>query len=63
VTALFFTSADELRRRLESYMLRFTPRKERSSWSARNVARAEKLRDQGLMHEAGLRVFDRRIEG
>jgi uncharacterized protein YdeI (YjbR/CyaY-like superfamily) len=47
----------------ERYMLRFTPRKERSKWNARNVARAEELRDQGLMHEAGLRAFERRLDG
>jgi uncharacterized protein YdeI (YjbR/CyaY-like superfamily) len=46
-----------------SYTLRFTPRKGRSKWNARNVARAEELRDKGLMHDAGLRAFERRLDG
>jgi uncharacterized protein YdeI (YjbR/CyaY-like superfamily) len=44
----------------DSYMVRFTPRRPRSNWTERNIARAEELRAQGLMHEAGLRAFERR---
>jgi uncharacterized protein YdeI (YjbR/CyaY-like superfamily) len=36
----------------------FTPRKSRSSWSASNVARIEKLESSGLLHAAGRRVVD-----
>jgi uncharacterized protein YdeI (YjbR/CyaY-like superfamily) len=53
---------DSLSRRIDddSYMLRFTPRRPGSDWSARNIARVEELRAQGLMHEAGIRAFHRR---
>jgi uncharacterized protein YdeI (YjbR/CyaY-like superfamily) len=57
-----FGWVDSLSRRIDddSYMLRFTPRRPRSDWTAGNVARAEELRAQGLMHEAGIRAFERR---
>jgi uncharacterized protein YdeI (YjbR/CyaY-like superfamily) len=53
---------DSLARRVDedSYMLRFTPRRPNSNWVAGNVARAEELIAQGLMHESGLRAFERR---
>jgi uncharacterized protein YdeI (YjbR/CyaY-like superfamily) len=55
---------DGLRRSLgdESYMIRFTPRKPRSTWSAVNVARAEELAAQGRMQPAGLRAFEARTD-
>jgi uncharacterized protein YdeI (YjbR/CyaY-like superfamily) len=37
------------------YILRFTPRRPGSVWSARNIARVRKLTRLGLMTEAGLR--------
>jgi uncharacterized protein YdeI (YjbR/CyaY-like superfamily) len=57
-----FGWVDSMSRRIDddSYMLRFTPRKPRSSWTPGNVERAEELRAQGLMHEAGIRAFERR---
>jgi uncharacterized protein YdeI (YjbR/CyaY-like superfamily) len=55
---------DSLRRSLgeESYMIRFTPRKPRSTWSAVNVARAEELVAQGRMQPAGLAAFEARTD-
>lgn len=45
----------QVRRRDErTYRQRFTPRRARSAWSKRNVAIAERLIADGLMHEAGL---------
>jgi uncharacterized protein YdeI (YjbR/CyaY-like superfamily) len=60
---LCFGWIDNLGRRVddERYMLRFTPRRPRSNWSAINIERAEALRAEGLMHEAGLRAFERRV--
>ena len=55
---------DGLRRSLgdESYMIRFTPRKPRSTWSAVNIARAEELVAQGRMQPAGLAAFEARSD-
>jgi len=36
-----------------SWMVRFTPRRARSNWSARNIARAERLEREGRMEPAG----------
>jgi uncharacterized protein YdeI (YjbR/CyaY-like superfamily) len=57
-----FGWVDSMSRRVdeESYMLRFTPRRPRSNWTPGNVARAEELAAEGLMHEAGVRAFERR---
>jgi uncharacterized protein YdeI (YjbR/CyaY-like superfamily) len=45
----------QVRRRDErTFRQRFTPRRSRSAWSKRNVAIAERLIADGLMHEAGL---------
>jgi uncharacterized protein YdeI (YjbR/CyaY-like superfamily) len=57
-----FGWVDSMSRRVdeESYMLRFTPRRPRSTWTPGNVARAEELVAQGLMHESGARAFERR---
>jgi uncharacterized protein YdeI (YjbR/CyaY-like superfamily) len=60
--AVCFGWIDSLGRRIddESYMLRLTPRRAGSKWSAINIERVERLRAQGLMHEAGIRAFERR---
>jgi uncharacterized protein YdeI (YjbR/CyaY-like superfamily) len=57
-----FGWVDSMTRRIDDdrYMLRFSPRRPRSSWTPGNVARAEELIAQGLMHDAGLRMFERR---
>jgi uncharacterized protein YdeI (YjbR/CyaY-like superfamily) len=56
-----FGWVDSMSRRIDddSYMLRFTPRRPRSNWTEGNIARAEELRAQGLMHEAGIRALER----
>jgi uncharacterized protein YdeI (YjbR/CyaY-like superfamily) len=56
---LCFGWIDGVRKSLgeESYVIRVTPRKPRSNWSAVNVKRAKELARLGQMHEGGLRVF------
>ena len=53
-----------VRRRIDhdSYSIRFTPRKARSTWSAINVKRVAELTELGLMHPAGLAAFERRTD-
>ncbi len=43
-----------------SYRQRFTPRRKGSIWSAVNIARVGELTKRGLMHPAGLAVFEHR---
>jgi uncharacterized protein YdeI (YjbR/CyaY-like superfamily) len=45
-----------------SYSIRFTPRKQRSNWSAVNIARVANLTAQGRMLPAGLAAFERRAK-
>jgi uncharacterized protein YdeI (YjbR/CyaY-like superfamily) len=40
-----------------SYMIRFTPRKPTSNWSAINIKFVQELTKKGLMHPAGLKAF------
>jgi uncharacterized protein YdeI (YjbR/CyaY-like superfamily) len=42
-----------------TYRQRFTPRRRRSNWSARNAARVERLSRAGRMHPAGLAEVER----
>ena len=43
----------------ESYYLTFSPRNpKRSNWSVRNIERAERMIEQGLMTEQGLRFVE-----
>jgi uncharacterized protein YdeI (YjbR/CyaY-like superfamily) len=60
--ALCFGWIDGVRRGRdeESYTIRFTPRKQRSTWSNINVAKAEQLIAEGRMRPAGLAAFERR---
>jgi uncharacterized protein YdeI (YjbR/CyaY-like superfamily) len=60
--ALCYGWIDGIRKSLDekSYMVRFTPRKERSKWSAVNLKRVRELIDSGLMHPAGLKAFTER---
>ena len=62
--ALCFGWIDGVRKRDDEdrYMIRFTPRKATSTWSAVNVARFAELRDAGLVHPAGIAAFERRRE-
>ena len=60
--AMCFGWVDSMSRRIDddSYMVRFSPRRPRSSWTPGNVARAQELIAEGLMHESGLQTFERR---
>jgi uncharacterized protein YdeI (YjbR/CyaY-like superfamily) len=62
--ALCFGWIDGVRKSLDesSYMIRFTPRKSRSTWSAINIKRLAALKKLGLVHSAGLQAFQRRTE-
>ena len=62
--ALCFGWIDGIRRSLgdESYMIRLTPRKARSTWSAVNIARAKELVAEGRMRPAGLAAFEARSD-
>jgi uncharacterized protein YdeI (YjbR/CyaY-like superfamily) len=46
----------------ETFALRFTPRRPRSTWSVVNVRKAEELIREGRMRPAGLAAFERRSE-
>ncbi len=62
--ALCFGWIDGVRRRVDedSHSIRFTPRKPRSTWSAVNIAKAERLIAEGRMQPAGLSAFKARSE-
>lgn len=62
--ALCFGWIDGIRRGYDafSYVIRFTPRKPRSTWSAVNIARAKELLAQRLMSPAGLNAFEKRTD-
>ena len=57
--ALCFGWIDGVRHSLDndSFTVRFTPRKEKSNWSAVNIARAKELEAEGRMRTAGLQAF------
>lgn len=46
----------------ESYMIRFTPRKKTSIWSAVNIKRMGELLEMGLVNEQGKAAFEKRTE-
>ena len=60
--ALCFGWIDGLRKGIDEarYMIRFTPRKSGSTWSAINIRRAKELIALGQMTPAGLRAFGKR---
>jgi uncharacterized protein YdeI (YjbR/CyaY-like superfamily) len=62
--ALCFGWIDGVRRRIDehSHSIRFTPRKPRSTWSAVNIEKAERLIAEGRMRPAGLRAYRARSE-
>jgi uncharacterized protein YdeI (YjbR/CyaY-like superfamily) len=57
--ALCFGWIDGVRRSIDlnSYMIRFTPRKPKSIWSLVNVRHVERLQKAGKMAEPGLKAF------
>lgn len=60
--ALCFGWIDGVRKSIddEKYMIRFTPRKPDSYWSAVNINHVSRLMKLGLMHESGIKVFEAR---
>jgi uncharacterized protein YdeI (YjbR/CyaY-like superfamily) len=62
--ALCFGWIDGVRTSLgeTSYVIRFTPRKPTSNWSAINIRRVAELKKLGLMHAAGLAAFAKRSD-
>jgi len=62
--ALCFGWIDGVRKSIddESYVIRFTPRKATSTWSAVNIKRITELIGQGRVFPAGLEAFERRSE-
>ena len=57
--ALCFGWIDGVRKRLDAgrYVIRFTPRRSTSTWSAVNVRRMAELAAEGRVHPAGERAF------
>ncbi len=62
--ALCFGWIDGVRKRIDdtSYLIRFSPRRKKSIWSAVNVAKAQELIAQGRMRQLGVSVFTARSE-
>lgn len=62
--ALCYGWIDGLRKNVDEarYMIRFTPRKSISTWSAVNIKRVECLIEQGLMRSPGLAAYRARRE-
>ena len=62
--ALCFGWIDGVRKSIddERYMIRFTPRRAGSNWSAVNIGRVAALTDAGRMQPAGLKAFEARRE-
>jgi uncharacterized protein YdeI (YjbR/CyaY-like superfamily) len=60
--ALCFGWIDGVRRSLDKvrYVIRFTPRKGGSNWSAINIGKIKELKRQGLLHPAGLEAYKKR---
>jgi uncharacterized protein YdeI (YjbR/CyaY-like superfamily) len=60
--ALCFGWIDGVRKSIDAarYMIRFTPRRARSTWSAINIRRAQELIEAGAMRPAGRRAFEAR---
>jgi uncharacterized protein YdeI (YjbR/CyaY-like superfamily) len=62
--ALCFGWIDGIRKKVdhESYKIRFTPRRAKSTWSAVNIARVAVLTREGRVQSAGITAFARREE-
>lgn len=63
--ALCFGWIDGVRHSIdeESYQIRFTPRKRGSIWSAVNIEKIAKLKEQDLLQPAGIKIYENRSEG
>ena len=62
--ALCFGWIDGVRKSLgdESYVIRFSPRKPRSIWSAVNIRNVDRLIKEDRMQPAGMRAYEARKE-
>lgn len=62
--ALCFGWIDGIRKSLDKdrYVIRFTPRKAKSIWSAVNIKKIEELKKLGPMKPAGIAAFEKREE-
>ena len=62
--AVCFGWIDGIRKSIDetSYVIRFTPRKPKSTWSAVNIQKVAELSKNGLMSQAGLAAFEKREE-
>lgn len=62
--ALCFGWIDGIRKRIddESYVIRFTPRKPTSVWSAVNMRNVERLIKENRMQPAGMKAYEARKE-
>ena len=62
--ALCFGWIDGIRKRFDdkSYVIRFTPRKPESNWSAVNIRNVERLIKEKRMTSAGLKAYEARKE-
>src|SRR4030095_8605640 len=62
--SLCFGWIDGVRKSLgrDSYVIRFTPRKAKSIWSAINIKKIKELTKLGLMRQAGIDAFNKRDE-
>src|SRR6266496_3718180 len=60
--ALCFGWIDGVRKNIDedSYMIRFSPRKPGSIWSAVNIRNAERLIEEGRMQPVGLKAYEAR---
>ncbi len=60
--ALCFGWIDGIRKSIDekSYMIRFTPRNPKSTWSAVNIKKVAKLKKNGLMSLSGIKAFPKR---
>jgi uncharacterized protein YdeI (YjbR/CyaY-like superfamily) len=58
--ALCFGWIDGVRKNVdaETYVIRFTPRKAKSQWSAVNIKHVQRLSAAGRMHGSGLKAFE-----
>jgi uncharacterized protein YdeI (YjbR/CyaY-like superfamily) len=63
--ALCFGWIDGLTKSIDEsrWMIRFTPRKKKSNWSAANIRRFGELRGEGRVTVAGREAFERRDIG
>lgn len=60
--ALCYGWIDGVRRSIdaESYCIRFTPRRKNSIWSNVNIAKVQKLMEEGRMKPEGIKAFENR---